>query len=89
MLLSNDLQCLDHGKRIIVLWVSSVFHRLANSDGGHRTFANTCCVITAAVFVRPSLLKAGKRLRGVLQKFLSLGEEVCLGKAVTYPVCCG
>ena len=71
VLLSNDLQCLDHGKRIIVLWVSSVFHRLANSDGGHRTFANMCCVITAAVFVRPSLLKAGKRLRGVLQKFLS------------------
>lgn len=66
-----------------------MFHRLANSGGGNRTFANTCCVITAAVFLKPTLLKAAKSLRGVLQKFLSLGEEVCLGKAVTYPVTCG
>lgn len=70
-LLSNDLQCLDHCKQIIVFWVSGVFHRLARSGGGDRTFASTCCVTTAAVFARPSLLKAGKRWSGGLQKFLS------------------
>lgn len=52
-----------------------MFHRLANSGGGNRTFANTCCVITAAVFLKPTLLKAGKSLRGVLQKFLSFSRR--------------
>lgn len=71
VLLSNDQHRLDHCEQIIVLWVSSVFHRLANSGGGDRTFASMCCVVTAAVFLRPSLPKAGKRLKGVLQNCLS------------------